>query len=285
MDPLPSIDVPIYPRRDRLVLFLVGALVFVAAGAWMLASGWARAEPFKLAVGVVTIVFFGACAAFALMRLVKPRPLLVLDRNGFHDFGSALASGTLAWTDIEAIDLRAMGRQRMISVWPHDVEALLERLPKWKAMAARANMKLGFAPINLPGSLMSLPVEDVLAIMQTLHEAATGGARRGGSLEVADTWPKIGAMNEPESTQRARVEIWLTRTCPYCIGARRLLDERGVTYEVHDLSEHPDRRAATEAILPGHRTVPLIVIDGEPLGGFSDLERAVQSGAFDARLA
>ncbi|MCA8972212.1 MAG: glutaredoxin [Planctomycetes bacterium] len=85
-------------------------------------------------------------------------------------------------------------------------------------------------------------------------------------------------------TQRAHVEIWLTRTCPFCIAARRLLDTAGIQYEVHDLTEHPNRRAATDAILKGHRTVPLVVIDGEPIGGFTELERLAESDGLARRV-
>ena len=67
-----------------------------------------------------------------------------------------------------------------------------------------------------------------------------------------------------------RVEIYLTRWCPYCHTARGLLDRKGVAYEVIDVGEQPDRRAEMTQRALGRRTVPQIFIDGKPMGG-SDL--------------
>ena len=90
---------------------------------------------------------------------------------------------------------------------------------------------------------------------------------------------KIGGMQ-----QKARVEVWLTRTCPFCIAARRMLVELAVQYEVHDLSEHPNRRAATTAILEGHTSVPLILIDGEAIGGYTELSALHSAGELLPRI-
>lgn len=95
---------------------------------------------------------------------------------------------------------------------------------------------------------------------------------------------KITPMNGADPSQSAHVEVWLTATCPFCHAARRLLDDLGIDYVVHDLSHERNRRAVTEAILPGHRTVPLIVIDGEPIGGYNELEALARSGDLEAKV-
>lgn len=87
-----------------------------------------------------------------------------------------------------------------------------------------------------------------------------------------------------DKPQNAKVEVWLTQTCPYCRAAVKLLHGHGIEFTTHDLSDHPDRRAATDAILPGHRTVPLVLIDGDAVGGFTELEGIAQSGALVERV-
>ena len=58
----------------------------------------------------------------------------------------------------------------------------------------------------------------------------------------------------------AKVEMYLRPTCWYCRSARRLLDEKGVDYQVIDINAAPERR---EEMLRRGRgtTVPQILID------------------------
>lgn len=67
------------------------------------------------------------------------------------------------------------------------------------------------------------------------------------------------------------VRIYTTGTCPYCIRAKQLLAERGVTeMEEIRVDVHRERRAEmTERT--GRRTVPQIFIGNTHVGGCDDL--------------
>ena len=88
----------------------------------------------------------------------------------------------------------------------------------------------------------------------------------------------------PESNAFASVKMYRTSSCPYCIMAAELLHHLGVEFEEIDLDGHPDRRAVTSEILPGHYTVPLIVVGDQPLGGFDDLRALHAAGTLEERL-
>lgn len=75
------------------------------------------------------------------------------------------------------------------------------------------------------------------------------------------------------------VKMYRTRSCPFCIMAADLLRELGIEFEEISLDDHPDRRGATAAILPGHHTVPLVVIGDEPIGGLDALRAMHAQGA------
>jgi len=78
-----------------------------------------------------------------------------------------------------------------------------------------------------------------------------------------------------------RVEIYTTSMCPYCVRAKRLLDERGIAYEEIDVSESDDVRE--DAIRrSGRRTVPQIFIDGRAIGGYEELAALDAGGALRA---
>lgn len=64
--------------------------------------------------------------------------------------------------------------------------------------------------------------------------------------------------------------IYTTRTCPYCIRAKRLLVDLGLTFKEIAVDFKPKLRAEMEQ-KSGRRTVPQIWINGEHIGGASDL--------------
>ncbi len=69
----------------------------------------------------------------------------------------------------------------------------------------------------------------------------------------------------------ARVEIYTTSVCPFCVQAKRLLKELGIPYDELDVEDDAERRAEMIRRAEGRRTVPQIFIDGEPIGGYVEL--------------
>ncbi len=82
----------------------------------------------------------------------------------------------------------------------------------------------------------------------------------------------------------SRIRIYSTRWCGYCVRAKALLDAKGIEYEEVTLDDDPAfRRNLFD--LTGGRTVPQILIDGAPIGGYTELWRLDKSGALDEQLA
>jgi len=76
----------------------------------------------------------------------------------------------------------------------------------------------------------------------------------------------------------ARIEIYSTPSCPFCVRAKRLLDERGIAYEDIDVSGDPELRTQIMQRSGGRRTVPQIFIDGRSIGGYEELAELDASG-------
>jgi len=81
----------------------------------------------------------------------------------------------------------------------------------------------------------------------------------------------------------SRIEIYTTRWCGYCVRAKALLDAKGIAYEEISLDDDPAFRRNLQE-LTGGWTVPQILIDGTPIGGYTELWRLDASGQLDARL-
>lgn len=80
------------------------------------------------------------------------------------------------------------------------------------------------------------------------------------------------------------VELYTKATCPYCIRAKRLLDEKGVAYTDHDITMGGPKRTEMLERAEGATTVPQIFIDGRRIGGSDDLMELERSGRLDSLL-
>lgn len=81
----------------------------------------------------------------------------------------------------------------------------------------------------------------------------------------------------------ARVTMYTARWCGYCARAEALLADKGVEFEKIDLDDDPVFRDKLLE-LTGAWTVPQIVIDGTPIGGYAELRELARSGSLDALL-
>ncbi len=74
-----------------------------------------------------------------------------------------------------------------------------------------------------------------------------------------------------------KVLIYSTNTCPYCVMAKKLLQEKELSYtEIRvDLDDEARDRMIARS---GRRTVPQIFIDDVHIGGYDDLYVHFKSG-------
>lgn len=68
-----------------------------------------------------------------------------------------------------------------------------------------------------------------------------------------------------------KAELYTWSSCPFCVGAKKLLERRGIPYVEH-VMDGKDAELNEQKRKYNHRTVPIILIDGEFIGGASDLE-------------
>ena len=154
-------DIVLYPSRWKMTLIALGGLLFVLCAPLL----WATRDLFIRVVAVVDVLFFGFCALFALSRLLRPRPSLVLDQRGITDNASATGAGFIAWEEIAAVGMSSMGVNRFLVIIPHDTEAILARQPPFKRKIMVANMGLIGSPVAIPGHT-TMPLEEIMRHVQ-----------------------------------------------------------------------------------------------------------------------
>ena len=81
------------------------------------------------------------------------------------------------------------------------------------------------------------------------------------------------------------VEIYTSPMCGFCHAAKRLLNQKGVSFSEVDVWAEPDRKAEMIQRANGGRTVPQIFIGNVHVGGCDDLFALERSGKLDPLLA
>lgn len=81
-----------------------------------------------------------------------------------------------------------------------------------------------------------------------------------------------------------KVEIYTKMLCPYCVRAKRLLGDKGVSFEEYDITLGGPQRAEMIQRAGGRTTVPQIFIDGAHIGGSDDLAALDRRGGLDPLL-
>jgi glutaredoxin 3 len=81
----------------------------------------------------------------------------------------------------------------------------------------------------------------------------------------------------------ALIQMYTTRWCGYCVRAKALLESREIEFEEISLDDDPVFRQRLLE-LTGGWTVPQIVIDGRPIGGYTELWQLDRNGELE-RLA
>lgn len=83
----------------------------------------------------------------------------------------------------------------------------------------------------------------------------------------------------------AKVLMYSTAICPYCVRAEKLLHRKGITeIEKIRVDLAPESRLLMME-KTGQRTVPQIYINDEHIGGYSDLASLDHAGELDQLLA
>ena len=67
-----------------------------------------------------------------------------------------------------------------------------------------------------------------------------------------------------------KVILYGTETCPHCVEAKRFLTERKVDFVYKDVKN--DDEAKEEFMSKNYAGVPVIIIDGEEILGFSRIQ-------------
>ncbi len=78
----------------------------------------------------------------------------------------------------------------------------------------------------------------------------------------------------------AEVIMYKKNPCPYCDRAKSLFERKKIPFQEIDLTDRMDELHKIKEQW-GWKTVPIIVINGKLIGGYTDLKALEESGELD----
>ena len=77
-----------------------------------------------------------------------------------------------------------------------------------------------------------------------------------------------------------KITIYSSKICPYCLAAKRLLEEKGLKFTEISVDGKPEIREKLRILVDGKTSVPQIFFDKKLIGGYDDLAEIITNGMF-----
>ncbi len=81
----------------------------------------------------------------------------------------------------------------------------------------------------------------------------------------------------------AKVVMYSKDPCPYCVAAKKFMQNRGIEFQEIDLTGQPDEMDKMKE-KTGWQTMPIILINDKLVGGFTDLKNLEAEGKLEDLL-
>lgn len=174
-----------YPSRKRMAWLTVGAALFVAAGFFlMFDDSSTKGSAISSVIALFSILFFGLCLCYSLVKMIKKEPSFVVDEHGFVDSSSYTSGGLIAWKDVESIFMYEFMGQKMIGVKLWDENAFLDRQNGMKRKLMMVNSSMVDATVSIPQNSLTLPLDQLYTMMVERWKRSNEGANEGNSFDL-----------------------------------------------------------------------------------------------------
>lgn len=160
--------------KTKIVLLLLGASAFVAAGIWMFSLDDASIQSqrrfndpmYVHGLGLVSIVFFGLCGLFALKKLFDKKPGLVFNDSGIVDNASSVAAGFIPWSEVVGAEIFEIQKQKMLIIKVRDPQKYIARGNSLRRTLNKANYKMVGSPISVSSNALEINFSELASLFE-----------------------------------------------------------------------------------------------------------------------
>src|SRR6476661_133853 len=149
-----TVEIPL--NKSKIILTLIGAIIFIIFGFLFLknpesyATSFIRSPEMVRIAGIAAVLVFGLCAVFIAIKLFDKKVGLRIDEYGITDNSSATSVGVIDWADIQGIQTIQIASTKMILIMTRSPEKYLERAKNaFSKYALKSNLKYYGTPISV----------------------------------------------------------------------------------------------------------------------------------------
>ncbi|MCL2715340.1 MAG: hypothetical protein FWD68_12315 [Alphaproteobacteria bacterium] len=164
--------------RRKILFVVVAALLLAGIGAWLifldddtiLSARRFHMPWFIHFVGIITVLFFGACAAYGIRKLLDTSAGFIFNASGFIDNSISVGNGTVPWSEIVGTEEVVISMQRMLVVKLRDPEKFLE--PGWglREIIKKAAYKSYNSPVILTSTLLDIDFASFVSMFERYRQ-------------------------------------------------------------------------------------------------------------------
>ena len=172
--------------KTKIVLILLVASAFVAAGIWMLSLDDASIQSqrrfndpmYVHGLGLVSIVFFGICGLYALKKLFDKKPGLVFNNAGIVDNASSVSPGFIPWSEVVGAEICEIQKQKLLIIKVRDPQEYIARGNSLRRTLNKANYKMVGSPISISSHALAINSSELASLFdQYLRKYGVGPGR------------------------------------------------------------------------------------------------------------
>jgi hypothetical protein len=166
-----EIRIPLSKKKN--LLMLMGAAIFVLLGILFVVRPENFTSPFRQnivlirLVGILSIVFFGACAIYGMIKLFDKKYGLIINNEGIIDNTNASSIGLINWADILSVETRNVMSTRFLLIFIKNPGDYLNRTKGLKRKLLYANMRMYGTPLSVISNSVKFNFEDLESLIKT----------------------------------------------------------------------------------------------------------------------
>ncbi len=164
-----KIEIPL--SKTKINLIILGSVMFVAAGLWMLfymADQQTRFDPvFVKIVGIFAVLFFGATGILSFVKLFDGKPGLTIDENGIINNSSGVSNNLIEWNDVTGIRTEQVMSTKFVLIDVSKPEKYIERANKIKGKMMMSNLKMYGTPLSIASTSLKCSFDELETLIKT----------------------------------------------------------------------------------------------------------------------
>ncbi|MDO5615679.1 MAG: STM3941 family protein, partial [Cruoricaptor ignavus] len=150
-----QIEIPL--SKKKLILTLMGSIVFVILGFWFLLNPPKGNTTFAFIMGIFAVLFFGSTAIISLRKIFDRKVGLIINEKGIIDNSSGVSAGLIRWDEIQNIKTVQVTGQKFLILMINNPEKYLNKVTNpLKRNLMNLNHKTYGSPIGISANSLQI---------------------------------------------------------------------------------------------------------------------------------